>query len=193
MDIMLIDPKYYRLPIAYILERAGISSLMTLFVGAFIIVPLAAYTVDVISRRKIKVSWLKVLLVFVFILFIVYETIVRRRVTKRVKFSLVPFSSYFRIGESAYRKQIISNILVFVPFGFLLNWSKGVPFKKALFACCLLSLTIEIAQMIMHVGVFETDDLINNVLGGSIGYWYYKLLKMLKMRFARGVDKRMNL
>ncbi len=191
--MLLIAPKYYRLPIAYMLDRAGISSILTLFVGVFIMVPLAAYTVSVLSRRRSKISWLKVSLVFVFILFIVYETIIRRHVTRRAHLSLVPFSSYFRIGQSTYRKQIISNILVFVPFGFLLNWSKRIPFKKALFACCLLSLMIEITQIIMHVGVFETDDLINNVLGGSIGYWYFELLSLLKRRFTHGADKRPNM
>lgn len=191
--MLLIAPKYYRLPIAYMLDRAGISSILTLFVGVFIMVPLAAYMVSVLSRRRAKISWLKVSLVFVFILFIVYETIIRRHVTRRAHLSLVPFSSYFRLGQSTYRKQIISNILVFVPFGFLLNWSKRIPFKKALFACCLLSLTIEIAQIIMHVGVFETDDLINNVIGGSIGYRYFELLSLLKRRFAHGADKHRNM
>ncbi|MBR5947268.1 MAG: VanZ family protein [Clostridia bacterium] len=187
---MLIDPKYYRLPIAYILDRAGIDSVKTMLIGSFILLPIAAYLISKISKRTAKISWLKVFFVFAFILFIVYETIIRRHVTMRAKFNLWPFLSYFRAGN---KKQILSNILVFIPFGFLLNWSKRIPFKKALFACCLVSLSIEIAQLIFHTGVFETDDVINNALGGSIGYWYFELLSMLKRRFARGVDKRIDM
>lgn len=41
----------------------------------------------------------------------------------------------------------------------------------------LTSLSIEIAQYISSTGLFEIDDLINNLLGASIGFCGWKLLK----------------
>jgi glycopeptide antibiotics resistance protein len=190
---MIIDPKHYRLPIAYILERAGINSLTMLFVMVFIIVPLGAYLITKLLKRKPQISWIKLLMIIAFILFIVYETIIRRRVVKRVRFNLIPFSSYRKMNNSFSVKQIVSNILVFVPFGFLLNWTGRFSFLKALLACLAVSLCIEVMQLILHVGVFEIDDLINNAVGGSLGYLYFGLLGRLKRRFVRGVDKRMNM
>lgn len=67
---------------------------------------------------------------------------------------------------------IILNILMFVPLGILLpmlhknfhnkKWTIGLAF--------ILTLLIECVQLITGFGIFELDDIFNNLLGAVIGY-----------------------
>ena len=75
--------------------------------------------------------------------------------------------------------ESISNIAVFVPFGFFLaeslaslnrtgtgSWRRVGWVVLAAFG---LSLCIECLQLILHVGVFEITDLVMNTLGAFVG------------------------
>lgn len=73
--------------------------------------------------------------------------------------------------------EFISNIAVFVPFGFFLAeylastkrlgaWRRIGFVALAAFG---LSLCIECLQLILHVGFFEVIDLVLNTLGGFVG------------------------
>jgi len=68
--------------------------------------------------------------------------------------------------------NIILNILLFVPFGLLLPlWSKR--FRtcwKTYLTGFLLSLIIEVIQLLSKRGVFDVDDIFNNTLGSTIGF-----------------------
>ena len=79
------------------------------------------------------------------------------------------------IQKWAYQ-GIILNILLFVPFGYLLPFFTGEAdywWKIMLFGLCF-SLFIEMLQLVTRLGMFDTDDLINNTLGALIGYGLYK-------------------
>lgn len=69
-------------------------------------------------------------------------------------------------------KNIIANILLFVPFGCLLpmsiRWFRS--FIKTYLAGLLLTIGIEFLQYIRNCGVCEMDDILNNFLGAMIGY-----------------------
>jgi glycopeptide antibiotics resistance protein len=76
-----------------------------------------------------------------------------------------------RVPGSYYYEQIVKNILLFVPFGFLpallikrFNSIKIVPLAF------LFSFYIELSQLLFRRGLFELDDLFNNSLGALIGY-----------------------
>lgn len=96
-------------------------------------------------------------------------------------YSLQPFSSYFAAWNqwsmSGWR-NIVLNILLFVPLGVLLPlWSKRLQKAWAAVLCgFLVSLSIELAQLLTARGVFEVDDLINNTFGTWIGYGVFKLV-----------------
>lgn len=67
---------------------------------------------------------------------------------------------------------VLLNIFMFVPFGILLPllYSR---FKRAIWtigAAFLFTLSIESFQLITGYGIFEIDDLFNNLLGAIIGY-----------------------
>lgn len=69
-------------------------------------------------------------------------------------------------------KFIILNIFMLVPLGILLPLlnSRFRKLKWTLAAAFLMTLTIETAQLITGYGIFELDDIFNNVIGAIIGY-----------------------
>ena len=75
--------------------------------------------------------------------------------------------------------ETLSNIAVFVPFGFFLgewlassnrtgSWRRVELVTMAAFG---LSLCIECLQLVLHVGFFEVTDLVMNTVGGVLGAW----------------------
>ncbi len=77
---------------------------------------------------------------------------------------------------SAWR-NIVLNILLFVPFGFLLplgvKWFRN--FGKTCVAGFLLTLVIELYQLKFSMGIFEVADLVHNTLGAMIGYGLWSI------------------
>ncbi|OUP50089.1 VanZ family protein [Lachnoclostridium sp. An181] len=73
--------------------------------------------------------------------------------------------------------EIVSNILLFVPFGILMPifFRSYEKVKAIVKAAAFLSLAIEVFQGITAIGLFEIDDVINNVLGTLIGIWVWNV------------------
>ena len=80
-------------------------------------------------------------------------------------------------GSYRHRVELISNVVVFIPFGFFLSealsslkWVGGwrqIGFVTL--ASSLLSLCIECLQLVCRVGFFEVTDLVLNTVGGFVG------------------------
>ena len=74
-------------------------------------------------------------------------------------------------------EQIVANIAVFVPIGFLAGLLSGwqaVPLGAG------FSLLIELLQLLLHRGVCEFDDLFHNTLGALIGAALAVLLRRMR-------------
>lgn len=86
--------------------------------------------------------------------------------------------AWITASETAWR-NIILNILMFVPLGFWLPiGKKGFrSFLKTSLVGCLLTVAIEALQLILSLGLFEVADVFNNTLGTMIGYGFYKILE----------------
>ncbi len=100
-------------------------------------------------------------------------------------FNLVPFIDV-TMGRGDYVRQIILNIIMTIPFGFLLPLAnmRKMTFVKVIIYTFLLSLSIEILQLIMVTSgrMADITDIITNVLGGIIGYTIYSISKPLIVR-----------
>lgn len=70
------------------------------------------------------------------------------------------------------------NILMFVPFGYLLPQFRRLSWRRVVLSGFLFSLLIETSQLIFRFGVFQTDDLIDNTLGAGLGYLLYYILNL---------------
>ena len=112
--------------------------------------------------------------VFVFLFLAVFS-----RQPYEVEAELTPFWSYRASLSISYAldvlMQIIENIGIFIPIGFLVPFwfGKKASAKIILPLCFLFSLFAEVSQYVFSLGVCETDDLINNTLGSAVGYGLY--------------------
>lgn len=79
----------------------------------------------------------------------------------------------------------IENILLFVPFSFLLLWflntrknRKGIvrQFVVSIAAAFLFSLIIEFSQLVFCLGTFQLADIVYNTAGGAAGSLIYLLI-----------------
>lgn len=92
--------------------------------------------------------------------------------------NLVPFrtiKSYWRNRSNLYAlKNILGNILVFIPFGFFLPIEYNKKFKEVIIISFVSVLLIETFQLITMLGYFDIDDIILNITGCILGYGIYK-------------------
>lgn len=96
--------------------------------------------------------------------------------------NLIPFSESLIINGKLDFREIIMNVVIFMPFGIysgilLKKWTIG----KKIILFFLISLICEIFQFILGVGASDITDIINNTLGGIIGLIIYEgIEKILK-------------
>lgn len=128
----------------------------------------------------IKVRKIASALLGIFFGLLIYLTVINRLTSLYYKNLLEPFWSYKEIllGNMQYVPEILGNIAMFVPIGFLCAVifanKKILPVILSGFA---FSLCIELCQLLFHKGSFEIDDLFNNTLGAVIGFLLYLLLR----------------
>ena len=123
----------------------------------------------------------------VYLAAVLYITVFSREPGEK-RFDMEPFRSYIlliRDKNYFYASQIFLNILMTVPYGFLLPGLnvKYRSLRKVTFMGLGFSAAIETIQYIPCRGLFEFDDLFNNTLGASVGYIIFVILhrKIIKM------------
>ena len=106
-------------------------------------------------------------------------------------FNLIPFQeiSRYSIGSRLFFKNVIGNLVLFVPYGFFACYhtkiNKWIPaFLMILFA----SVSIESTQLIIG-RIFDIDDIILNLIGGMLGYGIYFILQKIKEHLPKVLRK----
>lgn len=103
--------------------------------------------------------------------------------------NLVPFVDVTN-GRGDFIRQVVLNIVMTIPFGFLLPLvrEKKINLLNVIFYTFLLSLGIEILQPFIN-GVRSSDitDIITNVTGSMIGYILYLLFKAFVIKILHCV------
>lgn len=97
-----------------------------------------------------------------------------------------------QIGSILFLINLVGNVVVFVPFGFLVpvvyrEQRKDVKYRGHYFRAfvfvfllgILFSFCIETIQLVTRVGCFDIDDLFLNTLGVVIGYIIYYISKKI--------------
>jgi glycopeptide antibiotics resistance protein len=93
--------------------------------------------------------------------------------------NMMPFDDYFS-GRGDAVRQIILNVIMMMPFGFLLPVVKKRNILSVLFRTFLFSLGIELTQpLISGFRAADITDLITNTLGGLLGYLLFFVFKPL--------------
>ena len=127
------------------------------------------------GQRNLSAAKLVLGIVTFLYLFVVMGAVLLNRHAGLESVQLQPFHSYrlaWHYWSIKEWRNIILNILMFVPIGFLLTlWS--VRLRRFWLVGLLgfgFSLMIELTQFLTSRGVLETDDLIGNTVGALIGY-----------------------
>lgn len=103
-------------------------------------------------------KYAKLVLVLVYIYFIFTQTVLGRSV------QIEPiFKGLFWEIQNGMWSDILLNILLFIPLGFLIGGWKGI------LCGFILSCGIELTQYFCRLGYCELDDVLNNTIGSAIG------------------------
>ena len=112
---------------------------------------------------------------------------------------LKPFRSYrqafsftngFRIRRLGLARQILLNVLVYVPLGLMLPCllrARKHPYWLTALLGLGLSVATEALQYFTRRGYCETDDLINNTCGCLLGLALFALTRLLIRRWKRNI------
>ena len=130
-----------------------------------------------VGRKKSAAAGLLVAYVFL----VMSVTVLSRGHVKEETVYLVPFWSYIEILRGSpetysLATEIVLNILMLVPVGFLLP---VLVKRHAVLYGILVSVCIEVFQLITGRGYFEVNDLIHNSLGIVLGYGIYRLARRI--------------
>ena len=132
----------------------------------------------IISRKNV---WQLFILYSCALLYTVFLTPNRYRGDASLQLNLIPVvttverfyeqgNQYFWEYYIGYWGNIFGNIFLFIPFGFLLTYLYP---KKCFIAVVsygsLLSISIEIMQLVLRIGVCDIDDVLLNVTGVVTG------------------------
>lgn len=105
-------------------------------------------------------------------------------------YNLIPFTEIRRyaskvdvIGLSRVAVNLLGNIVVFIPFGFLLPamWPKGEKHHPiaAVLVTVTFSVVVELLQYLTRSGIADIDDVILNSIGGFLGYILYRGVEVM--------------
>ena len=130
-----------------------------------------------------------VLLLAEWIIVVLAITVLGRETRTVRGLSLIPLSSYLDIAENSYLLEVtainILNVVLFVPVGLLLGLGfRGMTWRKTMAAGTVLSVVIEVLQLVFRRGLCEVDDVIHNVVGCMIGYGLAFLLTRIGTKLS---------
>ena len=90
--------------------------------------------------------------------------------------NLIPF--YYSNEVSGHFKEVLDNLLIFIPFAIYLKMLNKDN-KKIILYGLIFSLVLEISQFIFKLGATDITDLITNSMGTVIGVYFYILLEKI--------------
>lgn len=161
----------------------------TLVIFLTIIILLRVFTILNTSKKFVLHEEILLLLFITYILFL-FELVTSRDVYMNGT-NLVPFREMFRypVGSENFNRQVIGNILLFMPFGFFATYyTKIKKISSISFMSILVSLTIEVVQK--YIGrSFDVDDIILNVVGGILGFLVYIGLDAIRKKLPNIFQK----
>lgn len=125
----------------------------------------------------------------VYLLANLYLTLLSRPLGSVPENRLTPLWSYIgAVNDPELREEVILNILLYIPFGYLMHYAFPRMKRRVIIVCgFLLSAATECTQLIGRLGVCEVDDVISNTLGTVIGVLLYAGYKRL-VREAGGKE-----
>ena len=147
--------------------------ILALLLCCFIVLLLYDY------KRSIKIIANLITLGYYAIL--IASTVIYRSSQHICHYDFTPFWSYMAIqkGQDELVAENMMNVLVFLPIGILIGVSINNKWLRVLGVGVILSLLIEMLQLIFKRGFAELDDVFHNIVGCLVGYGITQLAFLL--------------
>ena len=121
------------------------------------------------------------LLMFVLYILCLFQVVTSQDVNILEGNNFTPFKEILRyeFGSSYFIKNILGNVIMFVPYGFFVGkFASQKNTKLTIFLLFLASLSIEVTQLLIG-RVFDVDDILLNVVGGMLGYLLFRFFDQI--------------
>ena len=131
-------------------------------------------------KYKEKLIFHQEILSFVFIVYILclFQLVTNQDVSGDHGINLTLFKELtrYKLGSHLFFRNVIGNIVLFIPFGFLTSYYLDLEKKRYnILLTLLISIVIETIQL--SIGrAFDIDDIILNIVGSFIGCLLYRLI-----------------
>lgn len=138
------------------------------------------------NRRFLHLLFFIVYLVLLFYFFFFADVLGRTQGEGVYRFNLTLFKEIRRfieyydvVGRKAFGLNIVGNIIVFIPFGYFMGvfmMPNGTWYMVTVLSF-VLSLCVELTQLVVKIGSFDVDDMLLNTIGGFLGYLVFWMLR----------------
>ena len=130
------------------------------------------------NKQKINLGNEMMMLTFIVYILCLFQIVTSGDVSAvhGVNVTLFKELTRYQIGTRLFYRNIIGNIIMFIPFGFFTSYYLKLNKKRVIFYLTLVvSVVIELIQL--KIGrAFDVDDIILNMAGSLIGYFLYRLM-----------------
>ena len=145
-----------------------------------------------VIKYKVKFTFYKDMIYFGFILYVLclFYVVTFQDVSWSTS-NIIPFKEMLRysFGSRMFFKNVVGNMLMFVPYGFLIAYILKLEKVKSIFILSsIVSITIETTHLMIG-RVFDVDDIILNILGAIFGFFLFKLIYFLKSKSPEMLKK----
>ena len=141
------------------------------------LVILVSLRLSYLYKNKAKFVLYKEIFLFFFAFYILcmFQIVTSTDISGSYGNNFVPFKEIMRykLFSNLFMKNVIGNMLLFLPYGYFVGkFFSGKNKTLTFFLVLLASVAIEYTQL--SIGrVFDVDDIMLNLIGGTIGYTIY--------------------
>ena len=93
--------------------------------------------------------------------------------------NLIPFKGCAIVNGKIYKLELIINILLFIPLGIFMQLLFAKKFYKNILFILFVSISFEMIQYFLMIGVSDITDVMMNLLGGMVGLGIIESFQMI--------------
>ena len=141
------------------------------------LVILVSFRLSYLYKNKTKVVLYREIFMFFFAFYILclFQIVTSTDISSSYGNNFIPFKEIMRykLFSNLFIKNVVGNVLLFLPYGYFVGrYFAGKSKALSIFLITLASVAIEYTQL--SIGrVFDVDDILLNVIGGTLGYMFF--------------------
>ena len=153
------------------------------------IVIMVSTRITYLLKEKQKIVIYKELLMLCFAIYILclFQVVTFQDDVTWSSNNFIPFREILRynITSRLFWKNVVGNMMMFLPFGFFISYYlKAEKLTLPVILTFIASIAVEVVQMCIG-RVFDVDDILLNLLGGTIGFYIFNILRRIGNRFPK--------